>query len=325
MSIKRLFSRKGKNPASSRTNSFLDQETSRSGSASFSLPSPMSSIPEKSAPAASTSLRAPQSSRPVEAPPSYSAAIAAPNLTASTTTSVTSAPGADDPYTFLTTFDTILLIDDSASMTLGTRWSQTAVALQTIVPIITAHDADGLDLYFLNKPASPHHKNITSPSTVTQIFSSVTPHGGTPTGQRLNSLLKPYLSTYASAPDSAKPKPLNLICITDGCPSDDVESVLIAVAKKLDALDAPAWQVGIQFFQVGDDRDARLHLEMLDDELAALAGPGGCRDIVDTVPFGAANGEGLTGEGILKVVLGAVNRRLDRKSVGGGGGSRRRA
>ncbi len=43
---------------------------------------------------------------------------------------------------------------------------------------------------------------------------------------------------------------------------------------------------------------------------------GGCRDIVDTVPFvpgPRGRGVGLTGEAILKVVLGAVNRRLDRR------------
>jgi hypothetical protein len=37
------------------------------------------------------------------------------------------------------------------------------------------------------------------------------------------------------------------------------------------------------------------------------------RDMVDTVPFKGAEGEHLSADGILKVVLGAVNRRLDRK------------
>ena len=33
-------------------------------------------------------------------------------------------------------------------------------------------------------------------------------------------------------------KPLNLIVLTDGVPSDDVESVLLLAAKKLDKLNA---------------------------------------------------------------------------------------
>ena len=126
------------------------------------------------------------------------------------------------------------------------------------------------------------------------------------------------------------PKPLNIIVLTDGEPSDDVESVIIAAARRLDRLDAPAWQVGIQFFQIGQDEQARRHLKRLDDELDALAsqGKGGrasgtaaaaaaasstevLRDMVDTVPYADGN-KTITAEGILKVVLGAVHRRYDR-------------
>ena len=42
---------------------------------------------------------------------------------------------------------------------------------------------------------------------------------------------------------------------------------------------------------------------------------GGCRDVVDTVPWKGSSGVGLNAEGILKVVLGSVNKRLDRKRV----------
>jgi hypothetical protein len=66
-------------------------------------------------------------------------------------------------------------------------------------------------------------------------------------------------------------------------------------------------------FTVGHDEAAKAHLKQLDDELAEIAGDGEIRDIVDTVPFTGAYGIGLNGDGILKVVLGAVNRRLDRK------------
>jgi hypothetical protein len=91
-----------------------------------------------------------------------------------------------------------------------------------------------------------------------------------------------------------------------------VESPIINAAKKLDRLDAPAWQVGIQFFQVGREPGAREHLRLLDDELAELAG-GDLRDIVDTVPWLGEGDQELNSDGILKVVLGSVNRRLDRK------------
>jgi hypothetical protein len=121
------------------------------------------------------------------------------------------------------------------------------------------------------------------PSTVVEIFQIVRPSGATPTGQRLNKLLKSYLQRYQPSPDTTKP--INIIVITDGEPSDDVESPIIQAAKKLDKLDAPAWQVGIQFFQVGKEPGAREHLRTLDDGLRELAGDEELRDIVDTVPF----------------------------------------
>ncbi|CAK3857485.1 Hypothetical predicted protein [Lecanosticta acicola] len=247
-----------------------------------------------------------------DAPPAYSPAPNAAPMTQQRNTTVSSpaSSGADDPYAFLTSFDTIFLIDDSGSMA-GGRWRETGLALETITPICTAHDADGIDIYFLNHTDSPFHHNITNASTVREIFQTVRPRGATPTGQRLNALLKPYLHAYQRHPDTTKP--INLICITDGEPSDDVESPLIAAAKKLDRLDAPAWQVGVQFFQVGRDDEAKKHLKQLDDELAEISGDDDLRDIVDTVPFTGAEGTYLSGDGILKVVLGAVNRRLDRK------------
>ncbi|KAF2138113.1 uncharacterized protein K452DRAFT_234909 [Aplosporella prunicola CBS 121167] len=249
-----------------------------------------------------------------EPPPAYSPTPQSSNAAATTATPLNMANASvtpsDDRYAFLSSFDTIFLIDDSGSMA-GRSWRETGKALEAITPICTAHDADGIDIFFLNHPDNQYYHNVTLPSTVTEIFSTVRPMGGTPTGQRLNQILKPYLARVIADPDNTKP--LNIIVITDGEPSDDVESVIINAAKKLDKCDAPAWQVGIQFFQVGREPGAKEHLKQLDDELAQLAGEDDLRDIVDTVPFTGADDTELTGEGILKVVLGAVNRRLDRK------------
>jgi len=99
---------------------------------------------------------------------------------------------ADDRYAFLNTFDTIFLIDDSGSMA-GRSWRETGAALETIAPICVAHDADGIDIHFLNADDSPNFHNVTSAAAVRQIFTSVRPLVGTPTGQRLNQILKPYL------------------------------------------------------------------------------------------------------------------------------------
>ena len=223
--------------------------------------------------------------------------------------SATSTP--DDPYAFLNTFDTVFLIDDSGSMA-GRSWRECSSALEAITPICTAHDKDGIDIYFLNAPESRYHKQVKDASTVHEIFSTVRPSGGTPTGQRLNRIIKDYLRELrAAGSDPGSVKPVNIIVITDGVPSDDVEMVLVNAAKALDRLDADPWQMGVQFVQVGEEQGAKEHLEGLDDDLSAMGG--GCRDIVDTVPFN--RGRTLSGEMILKVVLGAVNKRLDRRQV----------
>ncbi|KAF2184511.1 hypothetical protein K469DRAFT_727095 [Zopfia rhizophila CBS 207.26] len=239
-----------------------------------------------------------------ESPPAYTPGPASTSFSNTSSSAITSAiTSGDDPYAFLRSFDTIFLIDDSGSMA-GRSWRDTAKALETITPICTARDADGIDIYFLNHPDNSTYKNVRSASTVVEIFQTVRPGGGTPTGQRLNQILRPYLRLYEADPDNTKP--INLIVITDGEPSDDVESPIISAAKKLDGFDAPAWQIGIQFFQ---------HLKQLDNGLAQLAGDRLLRDIVDTVPLlGDGNAE-LNRNGVLKVVLGSVNRRLDRNSA----------
>ncbi|KAF1996349.1 hypothetical protein P154DRAFT_443631 [Amniculicola lignicola CBS 123094] len=324
VSLKKKLSKRGSNPLggtpstgnsrslSGPTSPDKTFSTSRSGHLSVGS-NPFRSTSPSPAPA----TRRPQSmnvnpfSTPAnEPPPAYSAG---PANTQSLSPPVApfAASTADDPYAFLKSFDTIFLIDDSGSMA-GRSWRETGRALEAITPICTTRDADGIDIYFLNHPDSSVYKNVTSAGTVVEIFQTVRPGGGTPTGQRLNQILRPYLARYQQAPETTKP--INIIIITDGEPSDDVESPIIMAAKKLDKFDAPAWQVGIQFFQVGKEPGAREHLKQLDDGLAELAGDDELRDIVDTVPFTGADNSELSAAGILKVVLGSVNRRLDRNS-----------
>jgi uncharacterized protein YegL len=227
----------------------------------------------------------------------------------------------DSPYAFLRTFDTIFLIDDSGSMA-GHSWRETSNAIAAIAPICTAHDADGIDIYFLNhrNPQTAHggYTHMTNTAAVQSLFHNVRPLGGTPTGTRLNQILRPYLSEVAESLERAahgqEPtlKPLNIIVITDGVPSDDVESVIVNIARKLDSYNAEPWQVGIQFFQVGHEPEAAENLRELDD---ALSGEYHIRDMVDTVPWSGQADEGLTAQGLLKVCLGSVVRRHDRRTV----------
>lgn len=99
---------------------------------------------------------------------------------------------------------------------------------------------------------------------------------------------------------------MNIVILTDGEPTDEPEDVIVAMARELDRLNAPLNQVGIQFVQIGDDEAVTEYLEALDD---ALSKEYNIRDIVDTTPY---TGKDLTGDELLKILLGAVNKRLDR-------------
>ncbi|KAL6789550.1 hypothetical protein GGI42DRAFT_365776 [Trichoderma sp. SZMC 28013] len=233
----------------------------------------------------------------------------------------------EDQFAFLSYFDTVFVIDDSGSMA-GKSWEEVAGVLRAITPICTAHDKDGIDLYFLNHQSkaknTPEGKapygyyNIETPEEITGIFDAVEPYGSTRTGSRLRSILRPYVGGLPPPEDKSRNiddvKPINIIVITDGEPSDDPDPVITKYARDLDKLDAAVHQVGIQFFQVGNMPRAAQALNHLDD----LFGPkSDVRDMVDTVSWDANPGnhsctKTLSEDTVLKVVLGSVIRRLDK-------------
>ena len=238
----------------------------------------------------------------------------------------------DTPLAFLAEFDTVFLIDDSSSMR-GQRWKQTEEALAAIAPTCTQWDSDGIDIYFLNhdNPVDSQgaYRNVRTTEDVKRIFSSVYPRGGTWVGRRLEHILLPYIhnvremqswkrvhgsnSRFASR---SSIKPVNVIVITDGLFTDDAEDTIKSFAVALDQMDppAPGHQVGIQFFQMGDDVNVMKYLQELDDNLGRSSQDEKFRDIVDTVPW-KGDGYKLDDKVIWKVVLGAVNKRYDRQKV----------
>ncbi|KAL4748114.1 hypothetical protein BDW72DRAFT_181163 [Aspergillus terricola var. indicus] len=262
----------------------------------------------------------------VWSPPPYSSITPlAPAANSSSSTGATP----DTAHSFLSTFDTVFLVDDSTSMR-GKRWREAEDAIAAIAPICTHYDADGIDIYFLNhrnhsrsgseSGTAGGYKNVTDAPGVREIFKSVSPSGATPIGTRLHQILTPYLrdlKRLTSQGRESELKPLNIIVITDGAFTDDAESVIISAARQLDdpRIQAVPWQVGIQFFQVGDDQQAKEYLQALDDELVRRRSYDGMRDIVDTVPWKGDRGTVLNADGILKCVLGAVNKKYDNRKA----------
>ncbi|KAI1433447.1 hypothetical protein GGR50DRAFT_668627 [Xylaria sp. CBS 124048] len=227
------------------------------------------------------------------------------------------------------------------------RWEQTRNVIEQIVPICMRYDTDGIDLYFLNEPydetffTSPRryepflrhdgivnegkaifvYAGVKDAEDVRRMFSFRRPALYTPTGKRLGQILKTYVDCYEARiiEHRAPPKPLNIIVITDGEASDKqvLRDSLIEQAERLDALNAPYHQLGVQFIQVGKDARAADDLRELDDYLAKRGRE--LRDIVDCVTHEEMSGNRagflLTADVILKIVLGAVNKRLDNLHI----------
>ncbi|CAK9781991.1 unnamed protein product [Cutaneotrichosporon oleaginosum] len=241
--------------------------------------------------------------------------------------------GGENALEMLAEYDTVFLIDDSSSMA-GPRWEQAQKAVMGVVQQAVRYSRNGIDCFFMNSKRVG--KDLRVPADVEDLFAGLQPRGATPTGLRIEAILREYMSRLersVATGDEEVPS-MNLIVVTDGAfarplvgrlrslaadpsldrtllmdsaPTDDPESVLVSIAKRLDRGDFPLSQVGVQLLQIGDDADAREALQELDDGLAAAHG---VRDMVDTVPY---RGEELTSDLIVKVLLGGINRRLDRR------------
>jgi Mg-chelatase subunit ChlD len=216
----------------------------------------------------------------------------------------------------LRTYDTVVIMDDSGSMLRDDRWEQACEALSNLAQIAATYDRDGIDIHFLNHPKSG--MNVKDPNAVRQLFRHVQPRGLTPIANKLDVLVGDYVEKLERAArrkhqgDSLALKgikPVNFIVITDGAPTDEPEDSIVSLARRLDRGNFPLAQVGIQFVQIGDDKEATEFLKELDD---ALSGTHGVRDIVDTTPF---LGIKLTAEMLIKILLGGVNRRVDRRGA----------
>jgi len=188
--------------------------------------------------------------------------------------------------------------------------------LSSLADVTAKYDADGIDVHFLNDRRFV--SNVCNAATVKNLFDHVQPNGATPIGGKLEEFLLRYMDKLenAKAQELAGDhtamktvKPVNYIVLTDGASTDDPEDVIVTTARRLDRGNFPVTQVGIQFVQIGQSPGAAEFLQELDDSLSSNYG---IRDIVDTTPFTMTGGE-LTAEMLTKILLGGINRRVDRK------------
>ncbi|KAG5350203.1 hypothetical protein C0989_012243 [Termitomyces sp. Mn162] len=223
----------------------------------------------------------------------------------------------ENHLSLLSRYDIVLVVDDSGSMS-GGRWKEVGIsidaivsphgfrkartALQALAVEAAKYDADGIEIQFLN---AGEILTTSNSEEVEYLFKHVKPAGYTPLGTKIGKLLDEYMQRFTAAQPELKP--VIYIVITDGEASDGpkTEEAVIRTARALDNHHAKPDQIGIQFVQIGNDSTATEYLEMLDDTLTSNAG---IRDMVDTTT--AKPGVKLD---LIKVLLGSVNRRVDRK------------
>ncbi|KAJ3480591.1 hypothetical protein NLI96_g8229 [Meripilus lineatus] len=230
-----------------------------------------------------------------------------PRLTVNTSV----AGAAENVLEVLREYNTVIIVDDSSSMA-GEAWRETREALAALAEIASKYDADGIDVCFLNDRRVG--RNMTDAGSVNHLFQTVTPSGATPLAAKLDILTLFYMDQLDKAKAAADAgdqralravKPINYIIITDGSPTDEPSDVIVRLAKRLDAGNYPL----SQFVQIGNNPKATEFLTELDDDLSRTHG---VRDIVDTTPY---TGGVLTAELMIKMLLGGINRRVDRRGA----------
>ncbi|MCJ1250637.1 hypothetical protein MMC30_007865 [Trapelia coarctata] len=211
-------------------------------------------------------------------------------------------PNKEKVYARLIKYDTVLVVDDSESMSKA-RWKTTAHVLAAIAAIAVHYDRDGVDIRFFNSDVEA--RNLESSDKIMELFGKVEPDGPTPTADVLETELNEYLYEYGQ--NRRQKKGLNLIILTDGEPErgQDVEGIIVKYAKKLERIQAPPLQVGVQFVQIGGDKKAAEFLKSLDDDLKDKHGLD--RDMVDTVPWVEGDEDRL----VEKILLGGILKRID--------------
>lgn len=191
----------------------------------------------------------------------------------------------------LQNFHTVFVVDDTGSMALPatgdytgwrqvprnftgpSRWAMVLEALKYIADIAVRHDETGIDIHFLIK-SRYDRQGIRSSADVGKVLGKLGDvrknAGPTYFKPTLQPILEGHLRDYRESDidiDIDRPRPLDLIVLTDGVAKDKgkTEDLIVWMARELSRLDANPRQVGIQFLQVGEDKDAAQFLKHLDD------------------------------------------------------------
>lgn len=169
----------------------------------------------------------------------------------------------------LALYDIVIVADDSGSMAFeenGERIEDLKMIAQKVSEVATMFDDDGILVRFMNSDVQGN--SVRSPADVQSLLSQVQYSGLTPLATSLSSkVLAPIVFSLASSGQLAKP--VLIITITDGEPTDNPKDMVVQVVR--DAQHRLAAQYGpkavaFEFCQVGKDQRAQAFLARLDTD-----------------------------------------------------------
>jgi hypothetical protein len=209
-------------------------------------------------------------------------------------------------------FDICLLLDDSGSMATViksnsadpyaksmTRWDEMKQAAIIITEVASCLDADGVDVFFLNRPPI---RGVTSANQITVAFQQM-PQGFTPITRSMQ-----YIFQEKDA--VIRERKLLVLLITDGEPTDDIGNP--AIPQFLHMIKRRDKNVHISIIGCTDDDSTMKYLDKLDKRDKTL-------DVTDDykselAQIRKAKGKNFRftfGDYVAKMLLGGVDPTMD--------------
>ncbi|GAQ87873.1 hypothetical protein KFL_003840050 [Klebsormidium nitens] len=217
-------------------------------------------------------------------------------------------------------YDIVILADDSSSMSFeeqGERIEDLKLVLSKVAEVATMFDQDGILIRFLN--SNVQGNGIRNAQEAEGIVKQVRFQGLTPlAGSMQSHVLEPVVFNLARSGQLAKP--VLVITITDGEPSDSPRDAILQVIANARRQLAPQYgpkAVAFQFAQVGRDQRAQHFLEKLDKSPEV-------GDVIDCTSYYELEAEEFKRKGIdmtveiwlVKLMVGAVDPSYDAEDEG---------
>ncbi|KIY91626.1 hypothetical protein MNEG_16338, partial [Monoraphidium neglectum] len=199
----------------------------------------------------------------------------------------------------------------------GERIDDLRVILGRAAEVATLFDDDGILVRFMNSPVEGN--GIRSAADASALLGQVRFSGTTPLASSMRSrVLEPVVFSLAARGELAKP--VLVISITDGEPTDTPRDAILQVIRDARARLAPQYgpkPVAFQFAQVGRDARAQAFLGKLDKDPTV-------GDIIDCTSYFEQEAEEYARKGVtlsveawlLKLMVGAIDPTYDAEDEG---------